>query len=123
MSKTPPLTVLRRYFDAWNAPDADTRLRLVYEACTDDVVYLDPNAPDAVRGRIALVAFMDAFRASYPHALEPTATPQIHHGVARFAWRLADPDQGVLATGLLVGDLSAGGPLSRIVHFVDASSS
>lgn len=117
VAKTPPLTILRRYFDAWNAPDTDTRLRLVYESCTDGVVYLDPQ--DAVRGRIALVAYMDAFRARTPHRLEPTAQAQLHHDVARFPWRLADPEHGVLATGELVADFGPDGPLTRIVHFVD----
>ena len=116
----PILTALRATLDAWNAPDADARLTLLFRAVTDDVVYIDPHAPAPTTGRVSLAATMDTFRARYPHRLLPTAEPQHHHGIVRLPWRLAASETDVLSTGLLVADSAPDGRLRWIAHFVDA---
>jgi hypothetical protein len=122
MAYTLPLSTLaERYVEAWNAPDADARWRLLGEILSADAVYLDPYSEAVLTGQVGLAAHMDAFRTQVPHAFQPTSRLDAHHGAFRFRWRFAAPDGSVFAEGLTVGQVGADHKIDRLIHFVDAT--
>ena len=123
MKSLTPAEALEAYVAAWNATDGDARSAHLLDACAADVVLLDPHAHRPVQGWGAVAAHIGVFRERYPHLLQPTSAIDAHHGVCRFAWRLASGGPGeaphVLSTGIVVAEAAADGRLKRVLHFVD----
>lgn len=111
MAYTPDLdTTLGRFFDAWNADDADARWSLVHAAAAEDVVVLDAAEPRPVEGRASLTSALDAMRRR--------AGPIAADGPARVVHsEVCLPVQIGGAPALFVGTLDGEGRLARVVLF------
>ncbi len=112
---------IQDYLAAWNAQTATERSMLLQSCMTDDAVYIDPHAPDPVRGVDGMQALIEKFRSRFDHKLEPEGQVDMHHNVFRLPWRLQRDSGEVLSRGLMVGDLTDAGIIERIVQFVDAA--
>ena len=114
--------VLRDYLAGWNAPDADTRHGLLANAVHRDIVYLDPDIPEPVKGLPALESHIAFFRTNHEHKLEAALPADKQHTVLRTRWRLKLPEGEEMSRGILVADLGDDGRLKRVIHFVDGQS-
>jgi SnoaL-like domain len=112
---------IQDYLAAWNAQTAAKRQSLLQSCMTDDAIYIDPHAPDPVKGIDGMQALMEKFRALFDHRLEPVGQVDLHHNVFRLYWRLQRDNGDILSRGLMVGDLNDAGAIERIVQFVDAA--
>lgn len=82
--------IAARYLSAWNATDSRERDRLVREAFSSEVHYLDPMMEGRGHdGMAALIAGAQQRFAGYRFVL--LGTPEGHHSVVRFSWALAAP--------------------------------
>jgi ketosteroid isomerase-like protein len=111
---------IQDYLAAWNAQTAAEREMLLQNCLTDNVIYIDPHAPDPVHGIDGMQALMEKFRTLFDHRLEPEGEIDMHHSVFRLRWRLQRDGGEVLSRGLMVGDLTDTGVIARIIQFVDA---
>lgn len=110
--------IAARYLAAWNATDADERERLVREAFSSEVHYLDPMMEGRGHGGIAaLIAGAQQRFAGYRFVL--LGTPEGHHSVVRFSWALAAAGAEPVARGTDVADVDADGRLRRVTGFLD----
>jgi hypothetical protein len=112
-------TIVHRYIDAWNEPDAERRLELVAGVWTEDGSYVDPLLSgvghDAIAGMIG-----DAQERFPGHRFELSFGPDVHHNYARFAWRLYGPAGGEpVASGVDFATLEEGRMLS-VTGFLEA---
>jgi hypothetical protein len=112
---------IQDYLAAWNAQTAAEREMLLHSCLTDNVIYIDPHAPDRVRGIDGMQALMEGFRSRFDHKLEPKGQIDMHHNVFRLRWRLQRDSGEILSCGLMVGDLTDTGIIERIVQFVDTA--
>ncbi|MFI9469450.1 nuclear transport factor 2 family protein [Streptomyces sp. NPDC052492] len=78
-----------RYFEAWNADDAQARAKAVTDVWTADGRYTDPLC-DAV-GHEAITAVIAAAREQFPgFSFRPAGPVDGHHDTARFSWELVN---------------------------------
>jgi hypothetical protein len=110
------------YLAAWNTQASDERRSLLQSCMTDKAIYIDPHAPEPVRGIDEMQALIEKFRTRFDHKLEPEGQIDMHHGVFRLRWRLQRDSGEILSNGLMVGDLTDTGLIERIVQFVDAAN-
>lgn len=110
--------IAARYLSAWNATDAAERERLVREAFSSEVHYLDPMMEGRGHdGMAALIAGAQQRFAGYRFVL--LGTPEGHHSVVRFSWALAAPGAEPVARGTDVAEVDADGRLRRVTGFLD----
>ncbi|MGV3678234.1 MAG: nuclear transport factor 2 family protein [Acidovorax sp.] len=110
--------IAARYLGAWNATDTAERERLVREAFSSEVHYLDPMMEGRGHdGMAALIAGAQQRFAGYRFAL--LGTPEGHHSVVRFSWALAAPGAEPVARGTDVAEVDADGRLRRVTGFLD----
>jgi hypothetical protein len=104
------------YCAAWNETDAGRRAALLAQAWADDATYTDPTVH--LTGRAALVAHIDAVFARFPGStIEMTSALDVHHTVARFAWKKVLADGTSLPEGIDFAEIGPDGKLIRIVGF------
>jgi hypothetical protein len=109
-------TAIDTHLTAYTEPDADRRRTLIEQAWAADGRLLDP--PLTGEGHEGIAAAADALLSHYPgHAFRRTSDVDEHHGTARYAWQLVDPDGGIALTGIDVADLDDEGRLVRVVGF------
>jgi hypothetical protein len=90
--------------------------RLLAQVWADRATYTDPTVH--LTGRAALVAHIDAVLARYPGStIEMTSAIDLHHAVARFAWKKVLADGTALPEGIDFAELDDDGRLTRIVGF------
>ena len=108
-----------RYFDAWNAGDAQARARAVAAAWTEDGRYTDPLA-DAV-GHEAITAVIAAAHDRFPgFAFRLAGTVDGHHDTARFSWELVNTADGSApVAGSDVITLGSGDRVRAVYGFLD----
>jgi hypothetical protein len=97
--------LIDRYCDVWNEPDANRRGELLAAIWAPGASYTDPtvHAPDAP----ALLAHIAGVRDKRPGAkIERTSQVDMHHGLARFEWRVTGADGTVLREGLDIAIIS-----------------
>jgi hypothetical protein len=121
MKETFMIKPIQDYLAAWNAQTSAERQSLLQICMTDDVIYIDPHAPDPVRGVDGMQALIEKFRLRFDHQLEPEGQVDMHHNIFRLRWRLQRDSGEILSRGLMVGDLTDAGAIERIVQFVDAA--
>ncbi|MFF2504218.1 nuclear transport factor 2 family protein [Streptomyces sp. NPDC058067] len=86
-------TAVARYFEAWNAADADARAEAVAAAWSEDGGYTDPLAD--VTGHDGIAAVITAAREQFPgFAFRRTGAVDGHHDIARFSWELVSATDG-----------------------------
>ncbi|MGW1399587.1 nuclear transport factor 2 family protein [Streptomyces sp. NPDC002405] len=87
-----------RYFEAWNAPDAQARAKAVADAWTRDGSYTDPLADAG--GHEEIIAVITAAREQFPgFAFRITGAVDGHHDTARFSWELVSEAGGASSGG------------------------
>ncbi|MFC8392963.1 nuclear transport factor 2 family protein [Streptomyces sp. NPDC057238] len=85
--------VVARYFEAWNADDAEARAKAVADVWTADGRYTDPLS-DAL-GHEAITAVIAATHEQFPgFAFRLAGNVDGHHDTARFSWELVNRADG-----------------------------
>jgi hypothetical protein len=118
-------SAVARYFEAWNAADAETRAKAVAAAWAPDGRYTDPLSDACGHERIAAV--ITAAREQFPgFVFRLTGTVDGHHDTARFSWELVNeaggtPSGGGSApiAGSDVVTLDAEGRIRAVIGFLD----
>jgi SnoaL-like domain len=109
--------VLSAYDEAWNAPDSQTRDRLLEQSLIPNAELIDPaggrfTGIDAIAERIA------GFAERFPGArVTITSGVDEHHGFARYTWAITDPDGREIVSGLDVVERGAAGLIQRVIMF------
>ncbi|MFF9125402.1 nuclear transport factor 2 family protein [Streptomyces sp. NPDC014889] len=108
-----------RYFEAWNAPDAQARAKAVADAWTPGGSYTDPLAEAG--GHDEITAVITAAREQFPgFAFRLTGTVDGHHDTARFSWELvSESDGSAPVAGSDVITLDDGGRIRTVLGFLD----
>src|SRR5829696_844731 len=109
--------LIDRYCDVWTDPDPARRAALLAAVWAEGASYTDPSVYAA--GADALLSHIAETQARRPGAkILRTSAVDLHHGVARFAWRLVQADGTALPEGLdiavLMPDLTR---IERIIGF------
>ncbi|MCX8567577.1 MULTISPECIES: hypothetical protein [Hyphomicrobiales] len=87
------------YCAAWSTESAEQRRALLLPLWGDGATYTDPSAH--ADGAEELLAHIAGIQARYPGArVLRTSDVDVHHGVARFAWKFVMPDGSTLPEGL-----------------------
>ena len=106
-----------RYCAVWSEPDAAMRKALLDTLWSDGATYTDPgvHAGDGA----ALLEHISRVQASRPGStVVRTSAVDIHHGVARFAWRAMGGDGTPLVDGIDIAFINADGDrIERIIGF------
>jgi len=110
--------IARRYIDAWNATDPDTRAKHVATLWTEDGSYIDPLAEaighDQITGTIAAV--QDQFPGWTFRLVGPVDG---HHDQCRFSWELGPSGDAAPVAGSDVAVLAPDGRLHSVYGFLD----
>ncbi|MZD06605.1 nuclear transport factor 2 family protein [Streptomyces sp. SID5785] len=108
-----------RYFEAWNARDAEGRAKAVAAAWTEDGSYTDPLAD--VAGHEGVAAVIGAAHEQFPgFVFRPLGAVDGHHGVARFGWELvSEADGSAPVAGFDVVTLDEDGRIRAVHGFLD----
>ena len=113
-------TVVDRYVDAWNEPDAAQRIALVEQAFVPDGRYCDPLSD--VAGVAEFAAMVEGVRAQFPgYQLRRTSPVDQHHDQVRFEWQLAAPDGTVAVAGVDYVALATDGRFRSVGGFFGTS--
>jgi hypothetical protein len=106
-----------RYCAVWNEPDSERRAALLAAVWAEGATYTDPRAD--TRGAGELLAHIATVRASRPGAkIVRTSAVDLHHGIARFGWRVVEADGTPLPEGIDIVFLNEDGSrIERIVGF------
>lgn len=108
--------VIDTYCSAWCETDAVKRDAILARVWGEGATYTDPTVH--VAGRAALVAHIDAVFKVYPGArIARVSAVDVHHAVARFAWKMVLVDGMSLPEGIDFAELGSDGKLARIVGF------
>lgn len=110
-------SLIDRYCAVWNEPDQEQRKVLLEAVWAEQASYTDPRA-DTV-GADELLAHIAKIRASRPGAkIVRTTAVDLHHGVARFGWRVIEADGTPLPEGIDFVELAPDGErIERIIGF------
>lgn len=105
------------YCASWSDQDAARRRALLLSVWSDGAIYSDPTA--LANGADELLAHIAGIQARYPGArILRTSAVDVHHDVARFAWRFVLPDGSSFPEGLDIAFLDAGQTrITRIIGF------
>lgn len=104
------------YCEAWNHTDAAERDTLLRQVWAEGATYTDPTV-HAV-GRQALVDHIGRVFERYPNStIVRTSAIEVHHGLARFAWKKVLADGTSLPEGIDIAEASDDGRLRRIIGF------
>ncbi|MDX3228762.1 nuclear transport factor 2 family protein [Streptomyces sp. ME19-01-6] len=118
-AQSPYETAVARYFEAWNATDAEARAKAVAAAWSEDGSYTDPLAD--VSGHDQLAAVIAGSQEQFPgFVFQHTGTVDGHHDTARFTWELvgaADGSAPVAGTDVIM--LAEDGRIRTVLGFLD----
>lgn len=105
------------YCASWSDQDAPKRRALLSSVWGEAATYTDPTVH--ATGAEELLAHIAGIQARYPGArIIRTSDVDVHHGVARFAWRFALPDGSSFPEGLDIAFLDPGHRrIIRIIGF------
>ncbi|MEU6090800.1 nuclear transport factor 2 family protein [Streptomyces sp. NPDC047085] len=108
-----------RYFEAWNATDADALAKAVAAAWSEDGTYTDPLAD--VRGHDQIAAVVRAVHEQFPgFEFRPAGDVDGNHHIARFSWELVSTADGSApVAGSDVITLAEDGRITSVLGFLD----
>ncbi|WP_067477261.1 nuclear transport factor 2 family protein [Nocardia amamiensis] len=108
-----------RYFAAWNATDAEARVKAVAAAWTEDGAYTDPLAD--VVGHDQLAAAIGGVQTQFPgFEFRLLGSVDGHHDIARFSWELVSlADGSAPVAGSDVITLAADDRITSVHGFLD----
>ena len=109
--------LIDRYCAVWSEPDARQRAILLDAVWADGATYTDPRVHTA--GSTELLVHIGKVQASRPGSkVIRTSAMDLHHGVARFAWRAVGADGLPLLDGIDIAFITADGArIERIIGF------
>lgn len=109
--------LIDRYCALWGEPDRERRAALLAEVWAPGATYTDPrvHASNATE----LLAHIDKVLGHRPGAkVVRTSALDVHHGMARFAWRVVLADGSTLPEGIDIAEFSTDGQrIARIIGF------
>lgn len=109
--------LIDRYCALWGEPDRGRRAALLAEVWAPGATYTDPrvHASNATE----LLAHIDKVLGHRPGAkVVRTSALDVHHGMARFAWRVVLADGSTLPEGIDIAEFSNYGQrIARIIGF------
>jgi hypothetical protein len=109
--------VLFAYDAAWNAPDPQTRRRLLEQSLIPSAELIDP-AGGRFKGIEAIAKRITGFGERFPGArVTITSGVDEHHGFARYAWTITDRDGRQVLDGLDILERGAAGLIGRVIMF------
>lgn len=104
------------YLAAYGDPDKARRTESVKRIWRQDAQLADP--PLAAQGQEQIVALADALQAQFPgHRFRRSSGIDAHHGCARYAWQLVNPDGRVVLEGSDFAQVDDRGRLAKITGF------
>ncbi|MBL1100896.1 nuclear transport factor 2 family protein [Streptomyces coffeae] len=108
-----------RYFEAWNATDADTLAKTVAAAWTEDGSFTDPLSE--ARGHAQLAAVISGIHEQFPgYEIRHTGTADGHHDMVRFTWEMVSTADGSApVAGSDVITLAEDGRIRSVLGFFD----
>lgn len=108
-----------RYFEAWNATDADALAKAVAAAWTEDGTYTDPLAD--VCGHEQIAAVIQTAHEQFPgFEFRLTGDTDGNHHIARFGWELVSTADGSApVAGSDVITLAEDGRITSVLGFLD----
>jgi SnoaL-like domain len=110
-------SVLLAYDEAWNAPDSQTRDRLLEQALTPTAELVDPGG-GRFTGINAIAQRIEGFGKRFPTArVTITSGVDEHHGFARYLWAITDRDGRTILDGMDIVERSDTGLISRVIMF------
>jgi len=112
--------LIDRYCLAWSDPQPAQRAVLLEQVWAAGATYTDPLAH--ATGSAELLAHITRVQARRPRGkVVRTSVVDIHHGIARFAWKAVDAAGATLIHGVDIVFLSAdGAKIERILGFFGA---
>jgi hypothetical protein len=114
-------SVLLAYDDAWNAPDAETRRRLLERSLAPNAELVDPGGGRFV-GIEAIAERIGGFGARFPGArVAITSGVDEHHGFARYTWTITGHDGRKLLDGMDVVERTETDLIARVIMFFGQS--
>jgi hypothetical protein len=114
--RAPLERLIDAYCQAWCEPDAGARRRLLARVWAEGATYTDPRVQ--LVGLDALVAHIGKVLADRPGSrVIRTSVVDVHHRLARFAWRVVQADGTMLPEGVDFAEVTGDGKLARIVGF------
>lgn len=110
-------SLIDRYCAVWNEPDPARRKALLEAVWAEGATYTDPRVDTT--GVDDLLAHIATVRAGRPGAtIVRTSAVDVHHGIARFGWRVVEADGTPLPEGIDIALLTPdGGRIERIIGF------
>jgi hypothetical protein len=113
-----PLTrLIDAYCAAWSKEDSEERRALLLPVWSDGATYTDPTVHAA--GVEELLSHIAGVRSKYLGArILRTSGVDLHHGIARFAWKFVMPDGSSFPEGLDIAFLdSSQKRIDRVIGF------
>lgn len=108
--------VIDRYCAVWSEVDEARRRTLLDALWVEGATYTDPSVHAA--GADELLAHIVGVRVRRPGSkVVRTSAVDLHHGIARFAWRAVEADGNALPEGLDIAFLKPDGRIERIIGF------
>ena len=119
MTREPSATV-KLYDKAWASTDSESRLNTLRSIWADDGLYVDPDAPNGVRGPEALAEFIEESFKHYP-GLEIVATSELNviGDRAWYSWQASMPGSESF-TGADFVEFAPDGRIARLTNFYDS---
>ncbi|MDH4987680.1 hypothetical protein QEZ47_19580 [Aminobacter anthyllidis] len=109
--------LLDTYCAAWSTENSEQRRELLLSVWAEGATYTDPSVH--AEGADELLAHIAGIQASHPGArILRTSDVDVHHGVARFAWKFVMPDGSSPPEGLDIAFVDADQKrITRIIGF------
>lgn len=112
-----PSALIDSYCQAWSEPAEEQRAELLREVWATSATYTDPTVH--TQGVAELLTHIAKVQARRPGSkVIRTSQVDIHHDIARFAWRAVEANGIELPEGMDIAFLSADGArIERIIGF------
>lgn len=112
-----PSALIDTYCQVWSEPNEERRAELLREVWADSATYTDPIVH--IQGATELLAHIAKVLTKRPGSrVIRTSQVDIHHDIARFAWRAVEANGNELPEGIDIAFISVDGArIERIVGF------
>jgi ketosteroid isomerase-like protein len=116
-----PIAAYERYSAAWNANDAGQAAQLLTESWADHGVLVDPDNPEGVTGREALLDYIARTQAEMVGLdISDSSEPELLGGRMRTTWKATESGK-VMFTGTDFIEFAPDGRISRLTMFYDST--
>lgn len=112
-----PAELIDTYCLVWSEPLLERRAHLLDQVWADSATYTDPSV--VAVGRVQLLQHINRVLNKRPGSrVVRTSQVDMHHGVARFAWRAIEADGKELPEGIDIAFIAEDGcRIERIIGF------